>query len=410
MLETDVGRAVSDLGVDLGSSQTVAAWASGRGVFAAVAGVNGRFGSPQRLSGIGVGDDSAQILAGDARGDALVLWKRSHPDILGHGLAGPLFAAYKRAGGRFAPARRIAGNALSGLVALDARGNAVIAWDQSIVRRRRAAIDVVDRDADGRYGPVSVIASGAVSLRGLAVDPAGQAVVVWDSGAFPATGIQAATRQPSGQFSAPVSIVPSTVGASSAGGVAIDHAGRALIAWDGRYDGASSGLGHPHVHVTPLAVGATAPGATQTLATPTLGQVDSDPQINVDGAGDSVVAWQNTTRDGRTEKIVVARSTRGHPFAQPIAIGTSYFGGSFDSTIGPDGQAAIAWDSLTRPVRAVIAASPTSAFGHAAEMTNRRDSAEPALAVGPRDRVLGIWWDLSTPSYLRYARTGVPGS
>jgi hypothetical protein len=409
VLDADVGRAVSALGADLGSSQTVAAWAGARGVFAATARVNGRFGVPQRLSGIGVGSDSAEILAANARGDALVLWQRSHPNDLGHGLAGPLFAAYRRAGERFAPARRIAGNALGGMVALDARGNAVIAWDQPSVRGGRPAIDVVDRDADGRYGPVSVIASGAVTLTGLAVDPAGQAVVVWDSGAFPATGIRAATCRPSGQCSAPVPIVPATVGAR-AGAVGIDHAGRALIAWDGPYDGASSGLPYRHAQVTPLAVGATAPGATQTLPTPTLGRVDSAPQVNVDGAGDAVVAWQNTTRDGRTEKIVVARSTRGHPFARPIAIGTSYFGGNFNSTIGPDGQAAIAWDSLTAPVRAVIAASPTSPFGHAARMTNRRDSAEPALALGPRGRALGIWWDGSTPSALRYARTGAAGS
>ena len=213
MLDADVGRAVSALGADLGSSQTVAAWAGARGVFAATARVNGRFGVPQRLSRIGVGSDSAEILAANARGDALVLWQRSHPNDLGHGLAGPLFAAYRRAGERFAPARRIAGNALGGMVALDARGNAVIAWDQPSVRGGRPAIDVVDRDADGRYGPVSVIASGAVTLTGLAVDPAGQAVVVWDSGAFPATGIRAATCRPSGQCSAPVPIVPATVGA-----------------------------------------------------------------------------------------------------------------------------------------------------------------------------------------------------
>ena len=270
-LEADVGRAVSDLGVDLGSSQTVAAWASGRGVFAAVAGVNGRFGRPQRLSGIGVGDDSAQILAGDARGDALVLWQRSHPHVLGHGLAEPLFAAYRRAGGRFAPARRIAGNPPQRV------GRA------GRPRERRDRLGSVDRPTQAGGGrcrrsrrrravrPRQRRRQRGVSLRGLAVDPAGQAVVVWDSGAFPATGMQAATRRPSGQFTAPVSIVPSTVGASSAGGVGIDHAGRVLIAWDGRYDGASSGLGHPHVHVTPLAVGAMAPGATQTLATPDAG-------------------------------------------------------------------------------------------------------------------------------------------
>jgi hypothetical protein len=160
------------------------------------------------------------------------------------------------------------------------------------------------------------------------------------------------------------------------------------------------------VKVTRLTVGATAPGATQTLLIPTLGQLDGAPQISVDGVGDAVVAWQSTTRDGRGERIVVARSTRGRPFGQPTAIGTSYFGGNFDSAIGPHGQAVIAWDSLTAPARAVIAASPTSPFGQASRMTNNTRSAEPAVAIGRRGRALGIWWDLSTPSSLRYARTG----
>jgi hypothetical protein len=198
-----------------------------------------------------------------------------------------------------------------------------------------------------------------VSVTGLAVDPAGQAVIVWQSGAFPAAGIQAATSQPGGHFSAPVSIVSTSAGGETPA-AGIDDAGQAFIAWDGAFDGASMGEPYRHVKVTRLTVGATAAGATQTLLTPPLGQLDGPPQISIDGVGDAVVAWQNTTRDGRTEKIVVARSTRGHPFTQPVAIGTSYFGGDFDSTIGPDGQAAIAWDSLTRPVRAVIAATPTA--------------------------------------------------
>lgn len=89
VLAADVGNTVRAMGVRVASSQAVAAWASARGVFAAVAGVGGRFGVPQRLSGVGVVDDlTPEILVGDARGDALVLWRRTHPDVLGRGLAG----------------------------------------------------------------------------------------------------------------------------------------------------------------------------------------------------------------------------------------------------------------------------------------------------------------------------------
>lgn len=404
VLAANVGNSVAALGGEVGSSQAVVAWASGRGVFAAVAGVGGRFGAPQRLGG-GVINDLAQVLSADGRGDALVLWQRPYHDDPHHGLQGSLFASYRPAGKRFGEARLIARNALEGLVALDGRGDAVIAWDQVSGRGGRGTIDVVDRHSDGQYGPIGVIASGMVKLTGLAVDPVGQAVMVWLSGAFPTTGVEAATRQPRSDFGAPVSIVPATVGAEW-GAAGIDDSGRAQIAWDGPFDGAPAGDPYRHVQVTALSVGAAAPGETQTLLTPALGRVDNPPDIEVDGAGDAVVAWPNTTRDGRTEKIVVARSAHGGPFAPPVAIGSSYFGGSFDSAIGPDGHAAIAWDSLTAPARAAIAAGPTSPFGRAARLTNNRRSASPTVAIGPRGGVLGIWWDLSPRSELRYAATG----
>lgn len=404
VLAANAGRAVRAVGVDVGSSHAVVAWASDRGVFAAVAGVNGRFGVPQRLSRVGVGNDTAQVLAADARGDAIVLWQRPYHDDPYHGLAGSLFAAHRRAGERFGAARRLARNALSGLVALDRRGNAVIAWDQLSGRGDRSTIDVVDRHADGRYGPIDVIARGRVTLSGLAVDPAGQVVVVWASGAFPDTGVQAATRQPGGQFGAPVTIAPATPGAL-AGPVGIDDAGEAVIAWDGPYDGSPTGDPYRHVQVTPLTVGATSPGASQTLLAPALGQIDSLPQINVDGAGDALVAWQANTRDRRSDKLVVARSARGLPFADPITIGASCFGCNFDSAIGPHGQAIIAWDSLTAPVRAAIAMGPATPFGPAASLTRKSDSAAPAVAIGSGGHAIGIWWELSTPSYLRYAST-----
>jgi len=393
------------MGVQMASSHAVAAWADRRGVFAAVAGVGGRFGAPQQLSHVGELDDLSQILATDARGDALVLWQRPYHDDPVHSLRGSLFAAFRRAGGEFGKPRLIARDALDGYVGMDGHGNAVIAWDHATSRSGPVMIDVVDRHADGQYGGVTALASDARRLGGLAENAAGQAVIVWNSGSPWDTGIEAETRQPGGRFTAPMSIVPASVG-GEVGSVGIDSMGQALIAWEGPNDGASSGNPFVHAQVTTLKVGATAPRRTQTLLTPSLGQLgDNPPQIDVDDVGDAVVAWENETLSGRQSKIVVARNARGGPFAAPEVVGTSYLGGNFDLAIGPAGQAIIAWDSLTAPVHAVIAASPTSPYGRAASFGNR-GSVEPAVTVGPHGRALTLWWDTSPPWPVSYARTG----
>jgi hypothetical protein len=166
------------------------------------------------------------------------------------------------------------------------------------------------------------------------------------------------------------------------------------------------------VEVTPLQIGATTAGAAETLQAPGIGTLDGFPLIDVDGAGDAIMTWQTTAHDGRTEKVVVARKVPGRRFGTPVAISTSYSrargmlmdgGSSFDSAIGPGGEAIIAWGSATEPVHAVLTSSARRPLGHAITLAPAgEDSAVQAVGIGTHRRAITIWSDVDG-SRLQYA-------
>ena len=400
--------------VRVDSSQSVASWASARGVFAAVAGSTGRFGPPQRLSATGLRHAVAhrepfaiiQDLASDARGDAIVVWNRITKISPASAFGGFLYASYRPAGGRFGSAHLIARHVGRAMVGMDGRGNATIAWAQTDGPGARS-IDVVERASSGRYGPVGVLANGAVGfVSGIAVNHAGDAVVVWNSNEPGASGmgIMAATRERGGPFGSPVPLISPRPGAI-VGSVGIDNAGQALIAWAGPNDAAK---GQSFTHVSPLQTGATTAGPAQTLRAPgmrptAIGDLNGLPLIDVNAAGDAIVTWGSTGHDRATESLVVARRAPGRPFGTGVTIGTLKSEGTFDSAIGPKGDAIVAWDNPRAPVRAALASSARSPFGHAVTLAPKsEDSAIPAAGIGPHARAITIWSDLPK-SRLQYA-------
>jgi hypothetical protein len=222
------------------------------------------------------------------------------------------------------------------------------------------------------------------------MDPAGDAVVVWESApTSPRTlGIEAATREHGGAFGAPVPIGSPGVDAVSAS-VAIGRAGRALIAWDRLSDGTEES-----VAVTSLQAGATTPGSSQTLRAPGHGSPEAFPVIVSDQAGDAVVTWQTTIHDRYAHQLVAARAARGRPFAPGIALTPSYAGGLFASAIGPAGATIVAWDSATGPVRAVVAPNATSAFKATTMVAPASDnSAVAGVRIGTPTHVIVVWWN-----------------
>jgi hypothetical protein len=403
--------AVRASAVQTAAGQTVAAWAGTTGVFAAVARGDRRFDTPVRLSRDSISDDQAQLLATDRRGDAIVVWQHEYS---GNPSPGSLFASYRPAGGSFGPVARVARDTGAAAVAMDGRGDATIAWEQLRGHSRPEAIDVVERRANGRYGRVQQVVRGPVALGGLAVNASDQAVLVWQSGQLPPGALLAAARPAGGTFGPSVQLVSSGVGAIEPQ-VGLDDAGAARVVWEGPYDGAGSGTPFTNVEAMSLRVGGLEPGAIQPVLTPGLGQLgDPGPLLSVDPHGDALVVWQNLTRDGNTVKIVVARSRAGHPFTVGHAVGTSYPGGNFDATIGPNGDAIVSWESLTQPIHTVIARTISAPFGPATAVGSpREDSAAPAVTIDSGEHATVVWWDLgparpltpNTNSQLLYATT-----
>lgn len=182
------------------------------------------------------------------------------------------------------------------------------------------------------------------------------------------------------------------------GSVAIDKAGRALIAWDRSSDGTVQS-----VAVTSLQAGATTPGPSQTLRAPAHGTPDAIPLIESDQAGDAIVTWQTTIHDRYTDELVAARASRGRPFAPGIAITTSYTGNDFASGIGPAGATIVAWDSRTGPVRAVVAPHATSAFTATTVVAPAsQDAAVAAVGIGTPAHAIVVWWN-TNQRRLQYA-------
>lgn len=397
-LSGDTGQ-TSFSAVQTGAGQAVAAWAGSAGVFAAMAGADRRFGKPQRLTRHSIANDFASLLAMDRRGDALVMWQQQYS---GNPSPGSLWVSYRRADQRFGHVRRIATNVGYGEMAIDAQGNTTIAWQQ-LGRGDSAQVDVVERKADGRYGAIQVIADHSLGLAGLAVNGSGQAVMLLQTNHG---GLLAATRPANGRFGTPIEIVSSKLQASSPA-VTIDNSGVATIAWDGPFDpGASNDLPYAHLEVTTLGARATAPAPVQIVREPGLGAINTGPILAEDPRGDAILVWQTATSDDSVKPyVVVARRVAGHQFKNARRVAISYEGGNLDAAIGPTGAAIVSWDSLTLPVSAVIAASPTQGFARASAVApSRENSAAPSAAIGSSRQATLVWWDLST-GVLQYATT-----
>jgi hypothetical protein len=183
------------------------------------------------------------------------------------------------------------------------------------------------------------------------------------------------------------------------GSLAIDRAGRALIAWD-----RLSGGMEESVAVTSLQAGATTPGPSQTLRAPSHGTPEAiTPLIESDQSGDAVVTWPTSIHDGHASELVAARSLRGRPFAPGVAVARSYTGEYAAAAIGPAGATIVAWDGRTGPVRAVVAPNATSSFNAATLVAPAREEpAAVAVGIGTPSHAIVVWWNTSQ-SRLQYA-------
>jgi hypothetical protein len=167
----------------------------------------------------------------NARGDALVAWT-------GPGFSG-VEIAERPAGAAFGPPRRL-GDGRYPLVAMNESGEAVVGWPSE------AGLSVAVRRAGGDFGQPRLFSEPEGAPEGyfrghsVSIDPAGNAVVAWlqappadETGARTGERRVLAARRPAGaEFGAVETL--GRVGAGCQVLTTMDASGRALVAWRGR--------------------------------------------------------------------------------------------------------------------------------------------------------------------------------
>jgi hypothetical protein len=172
------------------------------------------------LMSLGTDVSGSPLLAIDARGDALMAWIANQH----------LRASYRTAGGQWQQPKTVSrpGEAAAyPQIGLDDQGRSLVLWNAS--RRLSTAYQFrLELSSRGRTGvwsrPKIICACGAVAA--LAMNASGHALVVWS----PKAGLWAKTRSPSGRWSAAQRI--SSLGTGLAYmPLALNARGDAVVAW-----------------------------------------------------------------------------------------------------------------------------------------------------------------------------------
>jgi hypothetical protein len=323
----------------------------------------------------------AAQLAVDPRGDALVVWTGVD------GTSQRIRAVFRPAGGRWGSPVNVspAGEVASVPQAkFDARGNALVVWPAS--SGTSSAIRSATRSTSGRWSRVVTLARNASGVD-LAMNARGQALVAWvESGS-----VRVSARSPAGKWSAPSSLSgPRDDGLNPH--VALNDAGAAVVTWQGTPTGSlpvvleasirpDRGRFGPARQIggeltgSRVAIGASGEavaiwsnrdalfasarppggrfGRAQSLAVGGFG-----PAIGVDGSGNAIAVWIRS--DGKSLFLRAARRPARGVFGQGVdlsSVGADCFlhrclvGGEASIAVSPRGDAVAAWTVNPDPRR-----------------------------------------------------------
>jgi hypothetical protein len=310
--QTTLDRGVEPAVALAPGGRAVAVWvASGGTLRASVRSPDGAW-----IPSVQVSPDSGRPSLGiDGAGDAIAVWAS----------AAGVETASLPAGGTWS-AVRILGVGSAPALAVNASGAAVVSWTGP-----GGAIMAASGTVRGSFAPAVTVAAPAYRQGGsrVALGDAGQVVVVWRG----RTTDLAATRDPSGTWSAPTLIATVAGAATGAVDVAIDGAGNAVAVVQ-RLHTVGATVSAPLYAVRRPASSSWGPAALLSALDDTTGQ----PAIVADAAGSFVAAWNV----GGRFRLVTVTGSPGGSFGAPVTVGSST--GGISLAIAP-GHAALLWIS-----------------------------------------------------------------
>ncbi len=255
-------------------------------------------------------DASAQQVAFDPGGDAVVVWRAS-------GAQPTIEAAARPAGGIFSAPQTLSDPSAyseSPDVAIDNQGDAVAVWlhfDGSNLR-----VQAAYRPAGGSFGASQTLSPAGyqAAMPRVAMDGAGDASIVWSISSGLSSEIQSAQAAPGGVFQTPVALTGFT-SVASVPQVALDSHGDTLAVWDG-WDGANIRIQDA---LRPAGGSFDAPQ----FLSPSGYNADV-PQVAFDAGGDALAVWRFDGSPASTIQGAYRPAGGGFGFAQTVSTPSAY--------------------------------------------------------------------------------------
>jgi len=308
-------------------------------------------------------------LAIDRRGAALVVWRQA-------GVGGGIEAALRLAGAEFGLPQTVANAGESPQVGFDARGEATVVWlrrGDEIGGGCSLCMEVDDRPPGGAFGiPQPIPVEGAHPQ--LAVDPAGDALVLVRHPGGVGKPIRAIFRPAGGAFGAPQTLAGGQTGEPH---VALDRRGGAVALW-------SRGV---HVEA------AFAPRGGRFGKARFVGRGDI-PQLAANPRGDALVVWRVDISP--KSRVHAAFRPAGGRFGRPQTISGADAGEETQAALDRHGDGLAIWRRRGRnggDNRVEAAFRPADGrFGRPQTLSRRAAGASrPQVAFDSHGNALAIW-------------------
>jgi hypothetical protein len=282
-----------------------------------------------------------------------------------------------------------AGDASSPQVAVDPNGNAVAVWHQSDGTRTNIWANRFTPSAGwGAAEPIETDNAGGASSAQVAVDPNGNAVAVWHQSDGTRFNIWANRFTPTAGWGAAELIETDNAGTAMFPQVAVDPNGNAIVVW---YQSDGTRFNIWANRFTPT----TGWGPAELIETDNAGDASS-PQVAVDPNGNAVAVWYQS--DGTRTNIWANRFTPTASWGPAELIETDGAANASWAQVAldPNGNAVAVWTQSdgTRDNIWANRFTPTAGWGAAelVEADNAGDAWEPQVAVDPNGNAVAVWY------------------
>lgn len=271
-------------------------------------------------------------------------------------------------------------------LAVNAAGNAVVVWPRAA--GGETTLEAIERPAGGEWSEAVPISDPAEDEEPgqahVALDEAGNAVAIWMAFGGLDSAVRTAVRPAGGEWSEPADL--SAAGKSgSAPDLAMNAAGDAVAVWTG-WD------------VSNQAIWATVRPAggewSEPEAISTADENSWAPRVGIDAAGNATVVWQPVAIGG-DDVIQAALLPAGGEWSEPEPISAAGEDGrSPRIAVNAAGAAAVAWtdyEGVNLRVRAAVR-PPEGGWSEPEDVSAASESAgEPELAIDPDGEAFAIW-------------------